>query len=173
MKKPIRMTVVVERPYYGGDYIAIRAEPVYIENGETRYFSDSWGDPNRGLYKLTVAAQANLRDDSEPYGWDKGAVYRDIHEVSLVQAEQMIKTLRKIDRSLNKIKDELGYASSYGQQLARVGKILGVTSYGFEPTNGEATWATDERWQWVQANMIDSYVGSHLTRLRKAAGVIV
>jgi hypothetical protein len=178
--KDIRMAVRVERPYYGGDYLSIQARPVYLEWDEhtnamgIRYFSD-YAFENQELAKLTVLGQADLRNEEPPYAWDHypGATYTDMTSADLRQLEGMVKQMRKIERGMNKMRDELGYPQTYGQNLARVGKILGVTSYGFEPTNGEERWVSDnERWRWVSAGMIDDYVNAHIERIREKVGMV-
>jgi hypothetical protein len=185
-KLDIRMLVKVERPYYGGDYIGVNAYPVYLTEQRyesepvtdgyvIRYFDGSWGSPKRGLWKMSLHGQADLRTDDPIYGWDNaGAVHwQDIHEVGLVQLNEMVKMARLIDRRLEVMRTTLGYPKTYSDQLIRVAKIVigtnspfGGSLFGFD--HGNSLWPSGECYRWVGPDMLESMVETKLRQLRES-----
>ncbi len=52
--------------------------------------------------------------------------YRDVYSVNLGTAEDMVTTLRRIDKGLDKIREAEGWATDWTTYVGRVARILGV-----------------------------------------------
>src|SRR4051794_5498652 len=98
---------------WGTVYLRLKAYPVKVlPDGDIRNFSDhSW--PREPLADLIIGAQVDNSGLRDPYGWDKGPTYEHPYEVTLDRAEAMVKTLRRINRGLDKIRAEYGYPETY------------------------------------------------------------
>ena len=75
-------------------------------------------------------AQSASRDRDAVYGFS--AEYRDVYTVDVRKARRMIKTLEKIERSLNKLSEARGYVQNYGDYCGRVAEALGCQGMIFE-----------------------------------------
>jgi hypothetical protein len=75
-------------------------------------------------------------EEMKPYSW--GADYQDLYSVGLDGAEKMVKTLRRLEKGLDRIQDKLGYAETYADYVLRVANVLGVKVFVFQRTfNGD------------------------------------
>jgi len=113
----------------GQTFMHIEARPVLViggdirnPNGDSSFVRESG---ERELADLVISCQ--VEHYREPYGYR--ASYGNVFSVDLERAEAMVKLLRKIDRELNKITAEWGYAESFGAYVTRVAKALGVNHF--------------------------------------------
>lgn len=174
MRSDIRMLVKVESsPYdYERKYFHVIGKPVKMrwEESDQEHmpygsFFTHEGDP---FYEnLRVYSQGDMATGSV-YGYE--VEYRDMVSIKLSTAEQMVKVLRAINRKMEKIQSELGYPQSFPEYLARAGKSMGVSQYGFLPVFG-STFSNGEHYRWHGATMIDTMVTERIKVLRREAGV--
>lgn len=88
------------------------------ENGEPRGFSDYQSN----LYQFQIWSQMDPSND-QVYAIEAAF---DAYRVDLENAERMAKILRFVQNRLDKMRQEFGYAETYGQFMIRVLKIIGV-----------------------------------------------
>src|SRR5262245_41796585 len=102
-------------------YLTFRAGIVYV--GEDGHFRnplwDSYGEGRElgALGDLAVTAQRDTTS-AEWYGFDVS--YCEPHRVKLDHAEAMVKTLRKVSRSLDRQQATYGYADTLVSYVTRV-----------------------------------------------------
>lgn len=156
----VRLLVSVDVSHDPGFSPVMRlvVSPVYVgEEGWLRNFTDLWGD--EPLADLRISAQADYASE-DAYGWR--VEYAQPYSVDLGRAEVMVKLLRKIQRGLDRMERDLGYAESFGAYVARVGKLLGASRYGWESDNGERSWQySDNTYRWTDA----VGMGLHVSRV--------
>lgn len=142
----------------GQSLMSLVVAPVYAgEDGFLRNYTDSWGD--EPMADLRISAQADYVSE-DAYGWR--VEYAQPYSVDLRRAEMMVKTLRKVQRGLDRMERDLGYAESFGAFVARVGKVLGVSRYGWISEHGEVSWQySDNTYRWTDA----AGMGLHLSRV--------
>lgn len=112
-----------------GDCLRFELSVLYVnEAGELRNYLDSSGiSRHEDAYAdLFVSAQAD-RSSDEPYGWR--VEYRNVYSVDATRAELMLKTLRRVNRKLDKMTAELGYPDTFAAYVARVAVALGVKRF--------------------------------------------
>jgi hypothetical protein len=121
---------------YGNDKPTLRftARPVRVTaDGTIRNFTDTFG--GEPLADLSLTAQLDhVAADPNPYGWRTEC--RQPYAVDLRRAQTMVRVLRKINRDLERMRDQLGHPESFAAYLARVARALGVTRF---------CWATERR----------------------------
>jgi hypothetical protein len=170
MTEETRIIIGAEKPNdYGSDLrcLRFRAYPVRInEAGEIRNFSSGSYD-HSPLADLVISAQADSSAPVRPYGFS--VEYRNIYSLDLRQAEANVKLLRKLDKGLEKLQAEFGYAETYATFVARVGKVLGVKLYGW--TGDARGFYSENDYRWTDATGIAGRI-DHLTReWAKSAGI--
>lgn len=119
----------------GGDCLRFKLTVHYLnEDGELRNYLDGSGVRRNedAFADLCITAQLD-RSSDDPYGWS--VEYRDIYSVNAERAEVMVKTLRKVNRGLEKMQAELGYAETFAGYVARVAKVLGVKTFMWRTTD--------------------------------------
>lgn len=144
--RELRMLVSSQTRDYGcsGDTLHFTVSLVYaLPNGEIRNFVGGYLADENAMADLVVTAQHD-RVDRAPYGWR--VEYSQPHAVDLARAEVMVKVLRKVERGLARLQDELGYPETFAAYVARVGKVLGVKSYGMY-SRGMLMDGTHYRWR--------------------------
>lgn len=108
------------------------------------YGLDSHGD-NRALCDLVVNAQFSTTDSLEgPYGWR--VEYRSVYTADLREVERMVKALRKVERGLERIRDNEGDAESFGQYVNRVARVLKVAGL-IVRLDGDSMQFSDNEWR--------------------------
>jgi hypothetical protein len=93
--------------------------------------------------------------DTPVYGYS--CEYHDVYSVDRRMAIRMAKTLTDLDRKLDKLTDQRGYARTYGEYVGRVAEIFGCAGIAFTRT-ARSRDTTGERWIWTS-------VGSGVTRI--------
>lgn len=159
MKRDTRILLTSETmPDYGsGRFLRLSAHPVYIIDGEVRNFVDGVMT-DEPFADLRITAQHDERSSTGPYSWRVD--YFQPYTVGLRRAETMVKTLRRIDRRMAAMQTELGYPESYAAYVARVGKVLGVKSYGWR---SEEMTINGTHYQWHGADWIVDIVQRFVT----------
>lgn len=83
------------------------------------------------LYCLVVSCQWNQNEGNrEPYAFK--TEYVSIYSIDLEQAEMMVKTLRKVQKAVDKHIAENGQFKSFGQYAYTVARALGCVGAIFE-----------------------------------------
>ena len=99
---------------------------------------------------LVIRAQYDsATGERGPYGWS--VEYRDVFCVDLARADAMFKLLRKVNRGLEKLRNEWGYPESFAQYATRVAKILGITTFGWQRAGGSGLY-DDNEYHWTDAD---------------------
>ena len=121
-----------------GDFYHIRGafeynRPEEYRHGERTRVHDDYMTPAhiRGLADLELSCQGDSdRHATGVYAWR--AEYRGVYSIDLGRAELMAATLKKLEKGLNKLAEEWGQPSTYGQFVLRVCKVLGCTRMAFD-----------------------------------------
>ena len=129
-----------------------------LEDGRIRNFSNcSWSseeDQSFHLADLHIRCFYTVKGGviSELYGW---TLEYDPVGVTLVRAEKMVKTLRKIHRRLDAMTKEWGNPETFGAFALRVLKVIGAKGFvrKGEPTKG-ASWSYDGT-EWLDRGLTD------------------
>jgi hypothetical protein len=115
-----------------------------IRNGSTSSFdTDPYAD-------LVIGAQYDgATTERQPYGWE--VEYRDVYSANLRRVEAMVKTLRKVERGLEKLRAEWGYPDSFAAYVVRVGKLLGTSEFGYKAAGNDSSYDSNE-YRWTDAD---------------------
>lgn len=81
--------------------------------------------------------------------------YQEPYRVNSTRANQMHKTLTRIDKAMTKLQNAEGWAQSYGQTINRLARIIGAT-YIMTPNSPQSVDVTGEKYRW---NSIGDAVG--------------
>jgi hypothetical protein len=180
-KQDVRMLITVDRPRSGSwEHDGIDATATFVriemENGIERVrniptpgcFMRAEDLPE--LADLQVHAYGHL--DTDPVFYSTNVEYRNVFSVDLERAKVMAKQLGRVQRGLEQLERELGFSRGFAQKVARVGKILGVTQYGWRVDDGSAGWSYDDHeYRWFDASYLEGYVDGRLRKLREPATV--
>lgn len=130
--------------------LEIVLHPVYITSaGEIRNYSSS-GFDSEPLADLIVRASYDpkLTSPGTTYAW--ATEYKDVYSVDLRRAEGMVKTLRKVDRGLERAQMEWGHPDTFAAYAMRVAKALGIKTYGYK-ADGRSNFYDGNDYRWVGA----------------------
>jgi hypothetical protein len=95
-------------------------------------YPSTYREAQAWMCDLVIWSQGHNTDQPRKlYGWEPQ--YR-VSTVNLREAERYAKTLRLIDRGLDRLKDEWGHPESYADYLLRVAKVLKVKYMAFKNT---------------------------------------
>lgn len=147
------------------DLVVLTARLVYIDPKDGRIknpLGGNWrGSWENGLADLTVRAQANL-SDGQFYGYE--VEYSQPFSVRLVQAEAMVKTLRKIQKHLDKLEAKYGHCDNVYTYLAWVADAIGVVSYG-DLVARSASFYNDNEYRWGNIDQAKFWVQEAVVKL--------
>lgn len=145
-RAPLALLVEV-REEYGTREVA--ATPVYLGDGGLRNPVFEWSGRYNDVANLDISAFVDTGPNpcagGAPYGY---GVRFTPYRVELDQAEAIVKTLRRVARSLEAMDTERGYVrdGDFLTYLTRVAEILAVKHYYVR--NTERLWElTGERWR--------------------------
>jgi hypothetical protein len=124
---------------------------------------------------LTVQGLIDDSDDArEGQVWTQTYDYKVIHRLDLEHAQACVKTLRRLERGLDKIRERRGYATDFADFLMRVAEVFGCrryATYSSELRMDGTHWrflTPDALRDWVRQNQ---KVGAALTRPEKASAL--
>lgn len=80
--------------------------------------------------------------DRKLYGWE--VRYHNVYTVDLRKAERMTKTLRTVEKRMEKLTASYGHPATYGAYLARVARAIGATTFVFHKDGGRTGWCHSE-----------------------------
>lgn len=147
----------------GTPLLRVRFRPAYLTpaNELRNYVSSSYdGDP---LADLAIDAQADFASENA-YGWD--VRYRDVYDADLARVEQMVKTLRRIDRGLTRLREQFGYEESFAGYATRVANVLRISRFGWH-ASGTGSLYTDNEYRWTDASGITARVTQLVAEFHK------
>jgi hypothetical protein len=150
-RTPALLLSTEESSFNGRTLLTFKLKAVYLnEEGQVRsYLSGRLFSNDNRLADLVVTAQHDGEmADRQPYGWN--VEYRDVFSVNADRAAAMSKTLRAIDRKLDKLRDEWGYPTSFEEYVVRVAKALGITTFGWHRNTGPVYDGSDFFWTDVE-----------------------
>lgn len=114
----------------GNQFMHVEARPILViggdirnPNGDSSFVRESG---ERELADLVISCQVE-RAERAPYGY--AVRYQEAFSIDRVRAEAMVKQLRAIDRELEKLEREMGYAESFGAYLVRVARALKISDF--------------------------------------------
>jgi hypothetical protein len=122
---------------YGGITVAWASFGYWNANREMRNPSfDTWqshpGYRNRGLQDFGVRAQRDPGPDRQFYAWRPQ--YQQPYTVELAEAEVMVKTLRQVERALERKQQADGPARDLATFLIRTAQVFGCRTFATHST---------------------------------------
>jgi hypothetical protein len=111
------------------------------EIGNKRYPVFGRDDHPLELADLAARCQIDGRMGSESYGWS--VQYRNLYSVDLGSANRILKTLRTIDRRMDKMIEREGQPQSFGQFVNRFMRAIGA-SIIVDSAKNETQWSLRE-----------------------------
>jgi len=148
---PTLALYVTEQTEHG--YYHIYACPVVLHTerpGSIRNAND-WTTVKGGWFldNFHVYSQGNPEDvtrltntrGAHLYGFE--ASYRT-STVDLSRAEKMVKTLRKLEKALDKLNVARGYVTSYGEYVTRIAEVFGCEFLVFPTRPARGSWSYDD-----------------------------
>lgn len=154
-------------------YLNLTIELAYFnEDRELRFFNASGGvmdnDADNAYGNLRITASHDLAlTREESYGWR--VEYRDLYSVNQRRAEAMVKTLRKIEKGLERLEAKWGSPDTWAAYVIRVGDVLGVKVYGHQQST-EARSMTGEMYRWGDANTLRWQVTDRIAKFDNQYG---
>lgn len=152
----------------------LTVEPAYFnEDNDLRFYSagllSSASDDNAlGDFRVTALHDINTTLN-ESFGWR--VEYRDVYSAGLARVEAMAKTLRKVERGMQKLDMLLGSPETFAAYVIRVGTVLGVKQYGHEQTK-EAKVMTGERFRWGDPDTLRWQINQRIADFDKQYGPV-
>lgn len=142
------LLIASETSHFSGmdPILRLKLTVVYLTGAnEVRNYPSSGFDAHP-LADLVIGAQYDgATANHDPYGWD--VEYRDVFSADLRRVEGMVKTLRKIERGLEKLRGEWGYPDTFAAYVTRVAKVLGIATFGYKHDGRESFYdGNDYRW---------------------------
>lgn len=133
----------------------ILAYAVRLTNPDQDYGYDATDRPLKNLIP-----QAWL-DEKTGEIFGMGTEYRDVHSVDLRTAEDMVKTLRKLERGMAKLSESEGYVNSrdFATYLFRVARVLGIKTF-YVRNSRTARDNSGEVWRKAIASGVQYYIDS-------------
>lgn len=102
-------------------------------NESIGYYNNYFNEKNK--YKdLKISCQMDSRKE-QPYAWQLGISQIGSGSFNLADAEEMVKTLRPINRKLLKIVDTEGSPDTFEEYVSRIVRVLGVKAF-YEKVDG-------------------------------------
>jgi hypothetical protein len=150
------------------DTLEVIAQPVTINPGEGGKLEvrnlDTVGFNTHPLADLQIRALADRpQHDSESHLWS--VQYRDCFAIDLRRVEMMHKTLKRVDRALEKVHTELGPPETFAAYLARCAVALRISTFGFR-TGPDTGWHPSNEYQWMDAAGMVYRIAEHLADWR-------
>ncbi len=162
----VRFLLDVERHSYNDD-VSIIARPVHFTDGEIRNINSGRYDMEP-LADLCISALADKSETfGDSYGWSRE--YRNVFSVDTVRATAMAKQLRALDKGMEKLEREFGYAENFPSYLARVASVLRIRSFGWKVSDGGHGMYDSNGYRWSDAAAMTDWVRRQLTDFRKVA----
>jgi hypothetical protein len=163
----VRFLLSAERDRHGMGGLEIIALPVHItEANKIRNTSaDRHGPHPLADFQVRALADAEATF-GDTYGWSRE--YHEVFSVDTERAAVMLKRLRALDRGMEKLERELGYASNFPSYLARVASVLKIRQFGWRVAEGGQRWTYDgNRYAWGDATRMTDWVTRQLAEYRK------
>ena len=164
----VRFLLYVERDKHGDGGLTIIAQPVHFhpDTDAIRNISTDSFRPEP-LADFVVRALADrMATFGESYGWSRE--YREVYSVDTERAGVMLKQLRAIDRGMEKLEREFGYATDFAGYLARVASVLKIRTFGWKVADGGSGWSYDgNEYRWGDATRMSDWITRQLTEYRK------
>jgi len=111
----------------GSKALRLTAQPMVLEpaegNAPREVRAVGWGDPWDGL-----RTEATIYPD-DAHGPLCDVLYREVYQVNASRAKAMHTTLTTVARRMDKIRDELGYTTTFEQHALRFALALGVKTF--------------------------------------------
>lgn len=106
-------------------YFHIKAHPVLLtdDTGDVRGANDVTGYDLRD-FTVTAQADCDSRERTNLYGW--AARFEDVYAVDARKAESMLRTLKMVDRKLEKFDAEWGRPDKFSTFVIRAAKAIGA-----------------------------------------------
>jgi hypothetical protein len=150
---------------YSHDYSEVRVRVVAIDGDrETTYDSTN---PAEG-FQAYASGNTDDRERSFTY-WNSGVQHTG-SVVSEYEAERIHKLMVKLRKSLDKMSDEYGYATTFGTYVQRLSKALGVKLVGFFPPNGQTMWASGEKIRFQSPSDASHHIDSIIRDWKEQTG---
>ncbi len=168
-REPQLRLLVSFKPLQGrNDTIELAAEPVMVSTDadgreQVRNLLPD-GFDGHPLADLQIRSLAD-HGPSAGLTYPNRAEHRECYAVDLKRAEEIHKTLKRLDRALTRVESELGPPESFTAYLARCAVALRIGTFGFRV--GESSgWHDRNAYQWTDAAGMVFRIHDHLSQWR-------
>lgn len=169
-KPDVRMLVDVYSPSGASDYLTAKVTLVYVSDGHIRNPQFSGYDPEKvaHLANLSIEGQASKDSTSFYFSWD-AVRYEQLYGVTLRHAESMVRTLKKVEKFLEKATDIDGHPVDFAQYVTRVALALGIKEGNFIACKvGGSSWSYDENtYRWLNEYELRDYLRTRLDQWKE------
>jgi hypothetical protein len=174
-KPDVRFLVDVA-PADGSKYLTAQVTVVYVSDGHIRNPLFSGYDPDgvAALAELHIDAQASKDSEDFYFSWN-AFHYKQVYDVDLRRAESMVKTLRKVERYMEKKTQTQGYPEDFAEYVTRVAAALGYLSprqsfIAHRVSPQGYGWSYDEQvYEWMNTDELRSYLRNRLEQWKEGA----
>ena len=118
----------------GSAFAFIKVDVAYVRpdgdgyNNSLAFYGNYYDDKNK-FKGLCVGADMDS-SKANPFSWSLSIDSMiENQSVSLEKAKEMVKTLTKIERKLQKIEDAEGFAGSFEEYVVRLGRAVGAKAF--------------------------------------------
>jgi len=109
--------------------------------------SQSYPENMAQYYQYLQLSCMTFHDNVEPSN-NADLAYSQPYKVDMREAERMYKTLSRIDRAFDKIRESEGWAQSFGQSVNRLARVLGA-KHILVRRSPEAEARAGDKYQWL------------------------
>jgi hypothetical protein len=161
-KADLRFIIHAARATYSADTFEVRLAIVHMTDEGVRNFSytgDRYDQPTLAAYD-GLSLGAHLSSDSPTfYGQEVG--YRENYStIDLPRAESMTKTLRRITRQMDGLRDRLGYPTDFAAAAGHLALAIGATEsrcFGVMERAARGFYDSAE-WRWLDVDGLRKHV---------------
>lgn len=173
-KADIRLMVYTrESKYSSTPSLSIELHPVTLEAGlKVRNLSWSdWGrDRNNPGELADLQLTAQLDQPIQGFYAEKLG-YRDVYLTTLIRAEAMVKVLRKVQRTLDRLEVRYGRADDFVTYAARVAEGIGASGFMRITRQGTSGLYDDAEYVYMDANALRWHLDDTVAKWAREKGL--
>lgn len=121
---------------------------------------EPWSDNPYGQFQnLQVTALLDTDstlNDGRSYGWEYS--YHNVFDVNLDFAQQIVKTLRRLNSAMSKLRAERGTPNTFAEYLTHFANAIGCTRFA---EYSKELRADGTHWVWMDIDQMHAWVRKH------------
>jgi len=101
-----------------------------VEDKKYLNYRWNWGEDRPSCFYNELTASTQM-DDKTLYAYAFDLTYQDKYSIDLRAAENMVSTLRRLEKRLDKMNEADGYCKTVSGYMLRVAKTMGIKQFAF------------------------------------------